>query len=96
MTKSELIAQVAQTTGLSKVTSKEVLETIMAQIATTLQKDSKITLFGLGTFKVIHRKKRIARNPRTNEPAVVKAHNTVKFQAAKSLKELLNETKNIF
>ena len=89
MTKSELIAQVAKTTGLTKVASKEVLDTIMAQITTTLQTKGRITL-----FEVINRKKRIARNPRTNEPAVVKAHNAVKFKVAKNLKELLNQTKN--
>ena len=94
MTKSELIAQVAKTTGLTKVASKEVLDTIMAQITTTLQTKGRITLFGVGTFEVINRKKRIARNPRTNEPAVVKAHNAVKFKVAKNLKELLNQTKN--
>lgn len=90
MTKSELIAHVAQETGLTKVASKEVIDTILNQIVKTLKKEGRFALFGLGIFEVVKRKKRIARNPRTNEPAVVKAHKAVKFKAAKNLKETLN------
>lgn len=90
MTKSELIAHVALKTGLTKVVSKEVLDTILAQTITTLKKEGRVALFGLGIFEVVKRKKRIARNPRTNEPAVVNAHQAVKFKAAKSLKKILN------
>ena len=90
MTKAELIAHVAQETGLTKVTSKEVIDTILNQVVKTLKKEGRFALFGLGIFEVVKRGKRIARNPRTNEPAVVKAHKAVKFKAAKSLKETLN------
>jgi DNA-binding protein HU-beta len=90
MTKAELTAQVAEETGLTRAASKEVLDSILAQITRTLKKEGRFALFGLGIFEVVKRKKRIARNPRTAEPAVVKAHQAVKFKAAKSLKETLN------
>jgi len=90
MTKSELIAQVAEETGLTKATSKEVLDSVLGQVTKALKKEGRIALFGLGIFEVVKRKKRMARNPRTNEPAVVKAHKAVKFKAAKALKDNLN------
>jgi DNA-binding protein HU-beta len=46
-------------------------------------------LSGLGTFEVVKRAKRQARNPRTGEPVAIKAHKAVKFRVAKSLKDLV-------
>lgn len=90
MTKAELIAQVAEETGLTKAASKEVLDSIVGQLVKILKKEGRFAMFGLGIFEVVKRKKRMARNPRTKEPAVVKAHKAVKFKAAKSLKETVN------
>ncbi|MDR1921950.1 MAG: HU family DNA-binding protein [Candidatus Adiutrix sp.] len=90
MTKSELIAHVAGETGLTKAASKEVVDAIILQITKTLKKEGRFAMFGLGVFEVVKRKKRIARNPRTKEPAVVKAHKAIKFKVAKSLKDSLN------
>ncbi len=42
MTKSELIAHVAEETGLTKAASKEVLDTILAQIVKTLKKEGRL------------------------------------------------------
>ena len=53
MTKSELIAHVAEETGLTKAASKEVLDTILAQIVKTLKKEGRFALFGLGIFEVV-------------------------------------------
>lgn len=51
MTKSELIAHVAEETGLTKVASKEVIDTIINQIVKTLKKEGRFALFGLGILK---------------------------------------------
>jgi len=90
MTKTELIAQVAEETGLTKAATKNVLEAIVAKASKTLKKEGRFAIYGLGIFEVVKRKKRMARNPRTNEPAVVKAHKAVKFKTAKSLKAFIN------
>ncbi|MGL4208143.1 MAG: HU family DNA-binding protein [Candidatus Adiutrix sp.] len=91
MTKAELIARLAEETGLTKAASKTVLDTLILQITKTLKKEGRLALFGLGIFEVVKRKKRIARNPRTKEPAIVKAHKAVKFRVSKSLKDLINK-----
>ena len=90
MTKTELIANVAKETGLTKAASKEAVETILSQITKTLKKEGRFAFFGLGVFEVVKRKKRMARNPRTNEPVQIKAHKAVKFKAAKALKDFIN------
>ncbi len=90
MKKAELVAQVAEETGLTKVDAKKALESILSKFTKTLKKDGRFVLSGLGTFEVVKRKKRMARNPQTNEPVTVKAHKAVKFRPAKALKELVN------
>ncbi len=90
MTKAELIAQVAEETGLSKAASKGALEAILLKMTSTLKKEGRFALFGLGVFEVVKRKKRMGRNPRTNEPVAIKAHKAIKFKTAKALKDTLN------
>ena len=91
MTKTELIAHVAEECKLTKAAAKDVLNTVLSQITKSLKKEGRLAIFGLGVFQVVKRKKRMARNPRTKEPAVVKAHKTVKFRVAKALKEAVNK-----
>ena len=90
MTKAELIAQVAAETGMTKVTSQQVLDTLVTAVTKTLKKEGRFALAGVGVFTVAKRAKRKGRNPRTGEPVTIKAHKAVKFKAAKALKDTVN------
>jgi DNA-binding protein HU-beta len=90
MTKAELIAQVAEETGLTKAAAKGVIEATLGHITKVIKKEGRFALVGLGVFEVVKRKKRKGRNPRTNEPMTIKAYKTVKFRAAKALKDSVN------
>jgi len=90
MTKTELIDNLAKETGLTKTQAKEVIETLLTQTTKALKKEGRFVLAGLGTFDVVKRAKRTARNPRTGEPMIVKAHKAVRFKPAKALKEAVN------
>jgi DNA-binding protein HU-beta len=90
MKKAELITQVAEEAGITKVDAKKALESILSKFTKTLRKEGRFIFSGLGTFEVVQRTKRMARNPQTNEPVTVKAHRTVKFRPAKALKDLVN------
>lgn len=90
MTKAEFVAHIAAENGLTKAAASQVLDVVLDKITKTLKKEGRFALHGLGTFEVVKRKKRTGRNPRTNEPVVIKAHKAVKFKAAKSLKDAVN------
>ena len=90
MTKTELVDNLAQETGLTKALAKQVIETIITQTTKTLKKEGRFALAGLGTFEVVKRAKRAARNPRTGEPVTIKAHKAVRFRPAKALKDVVN------
>ena len=84
MNKNDLINEVAKKTNLSKKDSKNVVDVILGSIKKNVNKG--IQLVGFGTFKVVKRKGRKGRNPRTGEPITIKAKNVVKFVAGKELK----------
>jgi DNA-binding protein HU-beta len=87
MTKEELTEKVASTAGLSKADSARVIEVIMDSITNALKKGQRVTLVGLGTFKVSKRKARKGRNPQTGEEITIKAAKVPKFSAGKALKD---------
>ncbi len=88
MTKAELIEQMAEDAGISKVASAKALDSFMTSVIKTLKKkDAKVTLVGFGTFSKMRRKARKGRNPQTGEPIKIKACNVVKFKPGKKLRD---------
>lgn len=87
MTKSELIASVAEKTGLTKKASEEVLSAIVDTISDSLVKGEKVQLVGFGTFEVRERAARTGINPQTKEKITIEATKTPAFKAGTSLKE---------
>jgi len=87
VTKSELLASLANDTGLKKKDVDNVMQALRNTIYKTLKKEHKIKLDGLGVFQLKDRKARVARNPRTGEMVNVPAKKVVKFRVLKDLKE---------
>jgi len=87
VTKSELLASLANDTGLKKKDVDNVMQALRNTIYKTLKKEHKIKLDGLGVFQLKDRKARVARNPRTGEMVNVPAKKVIKFRVLKDLKE---------
>jgi len=87
MTKADLIAKIAEKTGLSKAESERALNSCLQSIEDILVQDGKLTLTGFGTFAVEERKSRKGRNPQTGERITIPASKVVKFRPGKLLKE---------
>ncbi len=90
MNKSELIAVVANSTGLSKADCVRAVDGVFDAIADSLKAGEEVRLVGFGTFNVTHRKQSQGRNPRTGESITIPASNRPKFKAGKGLKEAVN------
>lgn len=86
MNKRELISAMAEKTA-SKKEAEAALDSLLETITAQLKKGEKITLPGLGTFKVTKRKARTGRNPRTGEAIKIKARKVPHFSCGKALKE---------
>jgi len=85
--KSDLVAALADNTGLSKTDVTSVLDALPNIVADGLKGEEECILPGLGKFKIGHRSERVGRNPQTGEQVTIPAQKTVKFAAGKSFKE---------
>lgn len=65
--KKDLVADVAERTGISAGHVKDVVETFMGQVVSYLSQGRTIEIRGFGTFSCRRRKGRPALNPRTGE-----------------------------
>ena len=92
MRKPELVAAIADKTGMSKRMADELLTTILDEITNALVTDKNVTLVGFGSFTQRQRRARAGINPRTGEIVHIAARNTVKFKPGKGLKEALSLT----
>ncbi|KLE35297.1 HU family DNA-binding protein [Aurantiacibacter luteus] len=90
MNKNELIAAVADSSGLSRNDATKAVEAVFDTIQTTLKKGDEVRLVGFGTFSTARRKASTGRNPRTGEPMTIKASTQPKFKAGKGLKDSVN------
>jgi DNA-binding protein HU-beta len=87
MTKTQIIAHLADKSGLPK---KQVAE-LLGEIASLAYKEAKVgfTLPGLGKLVVVNRKARMGRNPATGESIKIPAKRVLKFRIAKAAKDAI-------
>ncbi len=90
MNKQDLVAAVADASGLSKTDSGKAIEATFDAITAALKKGGEVRLVGFGTFSVSKRKASTGRNPRTGETMTIKASTQPKFKAGKALKDAVN------
>lgn len=90
MNKSELIAAVADRSALTKTTAGNALNALFDTVAERLKKGESVNIIGFGSWEVVHRATRVARNPQTGEVIKLDAHNVAKFTPGKSLKDAVD------
>lgn len=90
MNKNDLIAAVADATGLSKADAGKAVDGTLDAVTKTLKKGGEVRLVGFGTFSVAKRAASTGRNPRTGESIKIPASKQPKFKAGKALKDAVN------
>jgi len=90
MNRKELIAALADKTGVTKANADRNVLALIEIISSTLGKGGKITLAGFGIFEVRERVARTGRNPRTGQALKIKAAKVPAFRAGATLKAAIN------
>jgi len=90
MTKTDLIAQVAEQTSLTKKDSAAAIDAVFASITAALAQGDSLSLTGFGSFAVAERAAKEGRNPKTGEKMAIAASKSVKFKPGKALKDSVN------
>lgn len=90
MTKTELVAAVAEKSGLTKTDAAKAVDATFASIQEALVAGDKVALIGFGTFGVSERSARTGRNPQTGETIKIAASKSATFKCGKALKDAVN------
>ncbi|NOQ72606.1 MAG: DNA-binding protein HU [Crocinitomix sp.] len=90
MNKSDLVAAMADNSGLSKADAERALGASLDAISGALAKGDKVSLIGFGTFSVSNRAARDGRNPQTGATIKIAAKNVAKFKAGSTLSSSVN------
>ena len=89
MNKTDLIAAVSVSAGLSKKDTERVLNAAIDAITANLSKGEKVQLSGFGTFEVKAREARVGRNPHTKESIEIPATRVPVFKPSKALRDII-------
>lgn len=87
MNKPELIAAIAEKTGMKKKDAEAMVDAFVATVKEGLKKGEKVALIGFGTFATRERKKRNGVNPRTGKKISIPAKTVPYFKVGKELKD---------
>jgi DNA-binding protein HU-beta len=90
MTKAELVAAIADKTGLNRTQAKDALDAVLDSVTASLKVGQEVRLVGFGSFVPVERKAGTARNPRTGETVTRAASKTARFRVGEGLKTALN------
>ena len=91
MNKTELVAAVAEKTGMSKKDSEKAVNTAFDSITEALAAGEKVQLVGFGAFEVKERNARVGRNPKTKETIEIPASRVASFKVGKALKDAVSK-----
>ena len=90
MNKTELVASIAEKSGIAKKDAEKAVSAFIDTVATELKKGEKIQLVGFGTFEVRERAAREGINPQTGKKIQIAASKNPVFKAGKALKDSIN------
>lgn len=90
MTKAELVAEIANQTGVEKVAVQATVEAFMSSIKNSLINGENVYLRGFGSFIIKKRAEKTGRNISKNTTIIIPAHNIPSFKPSK---EFVSEVK---
>ncbi len=91
MTKAEIVAEIANKTGVEKVAVQAVVESFMESLKETMINGENVYLRGFGSFIIKERAEKTGRNISKNTTIVIPAHKIPAFKPAKSFVNAVKE-----
>ena len=89
-TRKNLSNKIYKVLGFSKNLSQKIVDDFFETLVSELIKSNRVKISSFGTFKVINKKERIGRNPKTKIEAKISPRKVVKFKPSMFIKEKLN------
>ena len=89
-TRNQLAERINMKLGYSKEEAKEFIETFLNYIKVNMNTKENIKISKLASFKVISKKERIGRNPKTGQEAIISERKVVSCKFSKNFKKKIN------
>lgn len=91
VTRAQLTEVVYQEVGLSRNESAELVETVLEEISSALERGEVVKISSFGSFSVREKGERIGRNPKTGEEVPISPRRVLVFRASHVLKDRIND-----
>ena len=89
-TKLDLVYNLSEKTGFSKNFSKKLINDLIEIIIRNI-KIGNFNLKNIGLFKIIKKKERLGRNPKTKEEFVISARKSITFKPSQKILKKLDK-----
>ncbi|MDZ7814558.1 MAG: HU family DNA-binding protein [Planctomycetota bacterium] len=89
--KKVLIERLAEKTNTKRYVVRKVLQTFLDTLVEELANGNRFEFRDFGVFEVVHRKERIALNPKTLEKVKVPSKAVVQFKPGKAMRDSVNK-----
>tara|TARA_A100001035_G_C27324757_1_gene295642 strand:+ start:34 stop:339 length:306 start_codon:yes stop_codon:yes gene_type:complete len=89
LTKEDICIYLSRKKGYSVLYSKKIINNLIEILIDEI-KENSFNLKNIGTFKILNKKERIGRNPRTKEIYKIKARKTLAFKPSTNLSRKIN------
>jgi DNA-binding protein HU-beta len=84
MTKAEIVAEIANKTGIEKVAVQATVEAFMETLKNSMISGQNVYLRGFGSFIIKKRAEKTGRNISKNTTIIIPSHNIPAFKPAKT------------
>ena len=84
LTKKRISKEVQKNTGLSHKYSEEIIDDFIL-ILKKMVKKNKVVVKNFGFFKVLNKKQRIGRNPKTKQEVTIKPRKSISFIVSRKM-----------
>ncbi len=92
VTRADLCEAVYQRVGLSRTESASLVEAVLKEITSCLERGETVKLSSFGSFVVRNKGQRIGRNPKTGKEVPISPRRVMVFKPSAILKQRINGT----
>ncbi|MFP3921461.1 MAG: integration host factor subunit alpha [Dichotomicrobium sp.] len=91
ITRADLTEAVIREVGLPRNESAEMVEIVIQEIASCLERGEQVKISSFGTFNVRQKRERVGRNPKTGETVPIAPRRVIGFRPSNIMKERINK-----
>lgn len=87
ITRNDLAMKLRDRFGFTAAQASKLIDLVFDEICESLINGEEVKFSGFGTFKILDKSARVARNPKTGESAIVSARRVAAFRPCNEFRE---------